>query len=202
MEKKDGKKKSADRDDLIPKRLVPINQAGNYETYYSTKHWFVGYVQYCHEVKVAEKLANLGVEYYLPMQKRKKQWSDRVKTVNVMIMPRYIFIRCKPSERIPLLQEISDLKSYMIDKADKSPVVIRDDQMDKFRRMVDYETLSVVVDPAQFEPGERVKVVCGPLVDQEFELIDINGTKCIALSLGLLGTARMEIPLSYIEKVR
>ena len=188
-------------DSLIPKRLVPLDQAENCETYYSTKHWFVGYVQYCHEQRVADKLSKKGVEYYLPMQKKKKQWSDRIKTVNVMIMPRYIFIRCKPSERIPLLQDIYDLKSYMMDKVGHTPVVIRDDQMDKFRKMVDYETLSVVVDPTQFEPGELVRVVCGPLADQEFELVDVNGTKCIALALGLLGTARMEIPLSYIEKV-
>ena len=59
------------KESLIPKRLVPIEEAGVCETYYSTKHWFVGYVQYCHEVKVAEKLEKLGVEYYLPMQKKK-----------------------------------------------------------------------------------------------------------------------------------
>ena len=115
---------------------------------------------------------------------------------------RYIFIRCKPSERISILQDIYDLKSYMMDRSEHTPVVVRDDQMDKFRRMVDYETLSVVVDPAQFEPGEKVRVVCGPLAGYELELIDVSGTKCVALSLGLLGTARMEIPLSYIEKVK
>ncbi len=190
------------KESLIPKRLIPIEEAEFCETYYSCKHWFVGYVQYCHEVKVAEKLEKLGVEYYLPMQKKKKQWSDRVKTVNVMIMPRYIFIRCKPSERISILQDIYDLKSYMMDRSEHTPVVVRDDQMDKFRRMVDYETLSVVVGPAQFEPGEKVRVVCGPLAGYELELIDVSGTKCVALSLGLLGTARMEIPLSYIEKVK
>lgn len=186
---------------LIPKRFIPIDQAGELDSFYSNKHWFVGYVKYCHEQRVADKLVSMGVEYYLPMQKRKKQWSDRVKTVNVMIMPRYIFIRCKPSERIPLIQEIYDLKSYMMDKANHTPVIIRDDQMDKFRKMVDYETLSVVVDPTQFEPGEMVEVVCGPLAGQVLELIDVNGTKCIALGLGILGTARMEIPLSYVEKV-
>ena len=42
-------------DSLIPKRLVPLDQAENCETYYSTKHWFVGYVQYCHEQRVADK---------------------------------------------------------------------------------------------------------------------------------------------------
>ena len=43
------------------------------------QHWYVFYVRMHHEKKAAEKLANLGITYYLPVQEVTRQWSDRKK---------------------------------------------------------------------------------------------------------------------------
>ena len=44
--------------------------------------WYVGYTRSCQEKSVAKSLAALDVEYYLPIQKVRRKWSDRIKIID------------------------------------------------------------------------------------------------------------------------
>lgn len=168
---------------------------------YTKPQWFIGRVRYCHEYKVADLLKDMGVEYYLPVQDVRRKWSDRIKTVKVLLLPRYIFIHCKNSERVPILEKIRSITAFMTDKNSKQPAVIRDKELETFRRMVDYEDYPVIIEPDRFSPGDLVRVKNGPLKDRECELIEVSNKKCVAVSLSVLGYARIELPLSNIEAI-
>ena len=47
-----------------------------------TLFWFVAYVRSCQERRVADLLAAQGIETYVPVQKERHKWSDRVKIVD------------------------------------------------------------------------------------------------------------------------
>lgn len=169
--------------------------------FFTKPQWFIGRVKYCHEWKVAYMLKQIGVEFFLPQQAVRRKWSDRIKTVQVLLLPRYIFIHCKNSERVPILEKVPGITGFMVDHDLKKPAVIRDNDLETFRRMVDYEESPVIIDSNRFSPGDHVRVKCGPLMDRECELIEVSNKKCVAVSLGVLGSARIELPLSYIELI-
>lgn len=169
--------------------------------YYTKPQWFIGRVKHCHEHKVADMLKAMGVEYFLPEQTVRRKWSDRIKKVQVLLLARYIFIRCMNAKRVEILQSIPSLTNFMADHNTRMAAVIRDKDLETFRLMVEYEDKPITIDSAVFSPGDRVRVICGPLMDHECELVEVSNKKCIAVGLGILGSARIELPLSYIATI-
>jgi len=169
--------------------------------FYAKPQWFIGRVKYCHEHKAAGKLKEMDVEYFLPEQTVSRKWSDRVKKMKVLLLPRYIFIRCMNSKRVEILQNISSITNFMTDHETHLAAVIRDKDLETFRLMVDYEDRPITIDSVKFSPGDRVRVICGPLMDHECELVEVSSKKCIAVGLGILGSARIELPLSFIQSI-
>ena len=163
--------------------------------------WFIGRVKYCHEWKAADLLSQMGVEYFLPQQTVKRKWSDRIKKVQVLLLPRYIFIHCMNMERVRILENIPSITHFMMDHNVNLPAVIREKELETFRKMVEYEDAPVTIDPEKFLPGDHVRVKCGPLMGRECDLIEVSNRKCVAVGLGVLGSARIELPLSYIEMI-
>ena len=169
--------------------------------FYTKPQWFIGRVKYCHEHKAAAKLQEMDVEYFLPEQTVSRKWSDRVKKIKVLLLPRYIFIHCMNSKRVEILQNISSITNFMTDHDTHLAAVIRDKDLETFRLMVDYEDRPITIDSVNFSPGDRVRVICGPLMNHECELVEVSCRTCIAVGLGILGSARIELPLSYIGSI-
>ena len=58
----------------------------------SQQYWHVLYTKPRNEKKVAERLSNAGYTVYCPLQKVRRQWSDRVKVVEEPLFKGYLFI--------------------------------------------------------------------------------------------------------------
>ena len=118
------------------------------------EHWYAMYVKMHHEKKTAEKLDNMGVRNYLPLQETVKQWSDRKKKVKEVVIPMIIFIRTDEKTRIEVLKSVSSINGTMIDKATHKPAIIRDEEMERFMFMLDYseDTVRFISEP--LKPGE------------------------------------------------
>ena len=166
-------------------------------------HWYVGFVKPYQERKCADALAKLGVAYYLPVQREKRKYSDRVKEVERLVLPRMIFVRTTETKRIPLLSEIYGLYAYMNEGGAYHPAIVPDRELDEFRFMVDHSDTQVMVSSQPFVAGDRVKVIAGPLKGLECELTSVGEKRCVAVRLGKVGTAFLEFPpssLALIEK--
>ena len=57
------------------------------------KSWYAIYVKSRAEKKVALELEYNNIDYYLPLIKRLKQWSDRNKWVEEVLFKSYIFVK-------------------------------------------------------------------------------------------------------------
>ena len=169
----------------------------------SALHWYVGYVKPYQERKSAEALEKLGVEYFLPVQQEKRKYSDRVKVVDVLILPRMIFVRSTESRRCKLLEDVYGLYAFM-SNGTYHPVVVPDQQMKDFRFMVEHGSGKVKVSSSPFSPGDRVKVVDGPLKGLLCELVAVGEKRCVAVRLGTVGTALLDLSpadLALIQQV-
>ena len=163
------------------------------------RQWLVAYVQSCLEKKTAQRLAAMGIECYLPVQSEIRQWSDRRKRVDCLVIPMMIFVHVTPQER-PLPLSLQAVSRYMVLRGESTPAVIPDDQMDRFRFMLDYSPEAVEMCSAPLAPGDAVKVIKGPLAGLEGELITVNGKSKVAVRLDMLGCAHVDVPIGFVEK--
>ncbi len=163
------------------------------------RQWLVAYVQSCLEKKTAQRLAAMGIECYLPVQSEIRQWSDRRKRVDCLVIPMMIFVHVTPQER-PLPLSLQAVSRYMVLRGESPPAVIPDEQMDRFRFMLDYSPEAVEMCSAPLAPGDAVKVIKGPLAGLEGELITVNGKSKVAVRLDMLGCAHVDVPIGFVEK--
>ena len=159
----------------------------------------MAYVQSCLEKKTAQRLATMGIECYLPVQSEIRQWSDRRKRVDRLVIPMMIFVHVTPQER-PLPLSLQAVSRYMVLRGESTPAVIPDEQMDRFRFMLDYSPEAVEMCSAPLAPGDAVKVIKGPLAGLEGELITVNGKSKVAVRLDMLGCAHVDVPIGFVEK--
>ena len=167
----------------------------------SDRHWYAAYVRSCQERNLSEKLTRLGVENYVPVQKRRRQWSDRVKIVDVLVIPRVIFVRCTEGVRRQVIKTFPDQFRFISDKGPYTPSVIPDEQMETFRRMVEYGTEKVKVLSEPLEKGDLVEIVNGPLKGRKCRLMKVGDKSCVGVNLGSFAAAAIEIPLSDVKKI-
>lgn len=165
-----------------------------------SKYWYAMYVKMHHEKKTAERLNNLGVRNYLPLQETVKQWSDRKKKVKEVVIPMIIFINTDDKTRIEILKSIPSINGTMIDKATHRPAIIRDEEMERFMFMLDYSENTVKFTGELLKPGEKVEVIKGPLKGLKGELLEIDGKSQVSVRLNMLGCAMVEMPIGFLQK--
>ena len=162
------------------------------------RHWYVARVGSCQEKKLSAALESRGVEHYLPVRREVRRWSDRRKVVDALVLPRFVFVRCTNPERLQLLASEPRIRGFLSLLGE--PAVVRDAEMETFRRMVENGGgVSVTSEP--LAPGDRVRVLDGPLAGLECELVSVGGGRCLAVRLGLLGTATMDLDIQTVEKI-
>ena len=122
-----------------------------------SKRWLVAIVRICHEKKTGERLTKMGIENFLPIQQEVHQWSDRRKVVESVLLPMMVFVHADPKERKEVLS-FSTVSRYMVMRGESSPTIIPDEQMARFRFMLDYSEEAICMNSA---PLARQKEVDG-----------------------------------------
>ena len=164
------------------------------------KRWLVALVRVSHEKKTSERLSKMGIENFVPVQQEVHQWSDRRKLVESVLLPMMVFVHADPRERMEVLN-FTTVSRYMVMRGESSPAVIPDDQMARFRFMLDYSDETVCMNSSPLARGEKVQVIKGPLQGLVGELVNVDGKSKIAVRLNMLGCACVDMPIGYVEPV-
>lgn len=136
-----------------------------------------------HELKLTERLQNLGIETYCPTIKTFRQWSDRKKKIVEPLFKSYIFVRptTKQIQEIHFVPGFSRFV-YWLGK----PVKVRDTEIQAtrdFLNKVVHDSISI----SQLAVGKRAKVAVGPLKNIDGEILEIKQNLAI-LQIDTLGT--------------
>lgn len=163
------------------------------------RQWLVAYVQPCLEKKTAARLRRMGIECYLPVQTELHRWSDRLKRVDRIVIPMMLFLHVTPQERhLPLT--LHAVSRYLVLRGESTPAVIPDEQMNRFRFMLDYSPEAVEICSTPLAPGDQIRVIKGPLAGLEGELVMIGGRSKVAVRLSMLGCAHVDMPVGFVER--
>lgn len=165
------------------------------------KQWLVAYVRRHHERKVRDRLDSLGIENFLPIQKVVRQWSDRKKQIDKVIIPMMIFVRVSLDERKTVLTTQSVLSFMMVIGTHKH-AVIPDKEMQMFRFMLDSSESNIDIENNIPDIGDKVRIIKGPLLGMEGTLVASENDKLrFALQLNQFIYATVKIDQSFVERI-
>ncbi len=161
-------------------------------------HWYAVYTASRAEKKVKERLDELGIECYLPLQTVIRIWSDRKKKVVVPVINGYIFVRIhiKDFRRV---QEIQGVAFFLKEKGKAVP--IPDEQIKTLRFMVDNSEDEVEFSADDFKPGAAVMITRGQLQGLIGELVEVRGKYKVAIRLENFGCALTTVSVGSLKKL-
>ena len=181
-----------------PKSVNAGPSSGTGEGVAHSKRWYVALVRMHHEKKVAERLSKMGIDSFVPVQQQIHQWSDRRKMVDTVLLPMMVFVHVNPKERMEVLS-FSTVSRYMVMRGESTPAVIPDEQMARFRFMLDYSEEAVCMNDTPLARGEKVRVIKGPLSGLVGELVTVGGQSAVAPRFNMARWAFGDMAIGYIE---
>ena len=164
------------------------------------KRWIAVLVQMCTEKKVGERLTKLGVENYVPTQTEIRQWSDRKKKVERVVIPMVVFVHTdEKTERS--LRMHSFIRKILTYPGQTTAAVIPDDQIDRLKFMLRQSDSPVEMMEQHLQVGDRVHIVRGALQGLEGELYKNVDKSMVAIHIEALGYACVSVSVEDIEKI-
>lgn len=162
------------------------------------RKWYAIYTKSRTEKLVAKELSKSNIEYYMPLHKVLKQWSDRKKWVEEPLFRSYIFVH------INLLKDYLKVlqKDHVVCfiKFSGRAVPIPSEELEQVRSIVQ-SGYQLKTEGIEFSKGDPIKVMQGPLKGLEGELVSFKGKQKVLVKLDFIDKNIMiDIPLGYIQK--
>lgn len=135
-----------------------------------SQKWLAIYTKPRWEKKVAALLMQKGVETYCPLNKVRRQWSDRIKLVEEPLFKSYVFVKVTEDDRTTV--RMTDGVINFVYWNGK-PAVVKDKEIQVIRQFLDeYENVALV--KLELRPGQQVRVAGGLLMDREGKIIELK----------------------------
>jgi transcription antitermination factor NusG len=136
----------------------------------NSKSWYAVYCMPRWEKKVADQLTRKQVTNYCPLNKVKKQWSDRKKMVEEPLFKSYVFVQLTHKEMLTVKQTSGVLNFvYWLGK----PAVIRDQEIQAIKGFLNNYT-NVELEKSELEVDSRIRIMAGVFMDYEGRVVEIN----------------------------
>ena len=145
--------------------------------------WYPVYTHAKAEKKAYTSLTAKGIEVYLPLHKKLKQWSDRKKWVEEPLIKSYIFVRIADNAQADVLMTKGIARFiYFSGEVASMP----DKQIEELKLLM-ASSFELEVTEENLQPGEKVKIKAGPLKGLTGEMIAYRSQKQLLLRLESLG---------------
>lgn len=157
--------------------------------------WMLLHTRARQERVVAEVLAGLGVEQYLPLVKVRRRYGHRKRDTLAPLFPSYVFARCAKEA------------AWRVHDAGRVAQVLEISDQDRFAREIEQIRRAigadVGLDPHPFlHAGQRVRVRAGPLQGVEGIVEVKRRVDRLVLQVHTLGqAASVEIDADDVEKL-
>lgn len=186
--------------DITPK---PNKSSGNVtdDAVACDKFWVAALTLMNAEKQTAKSLNKENIETFVATKKEKHKWSDRIKVIERLIIPMVVFVHTT-EEDLPQLRNNKNIRKILSYPGDKIPTRIPDEQIERFKFMLDHSEEPVLLDNRNLTVGENIRVIKGPLYGLcGFLLKSYEGESFISISIDGLGMAKTNIDINYVERI-
>lgn len=159
--------------------------------------WYAIYTRSRFEKKLYGALCRSPFEAFLPLIKQHRVWSDRIKLVQVPLLPSYVFVRISKNQfhhlyGFPGLVRIISFGGQASE--------IKEQEIALMRSIVNHGFS--VQSTASYETGDKVRIVRGPLRGWEGCVQSIKGKSRVIFHItSIQQSLSVEIEMGDLEKV-
>lgn len=169
------------------------------------KEWFVIVTKSKCEKTVKRDLERKGLEVYLPLVTRKKDYKSGTRyEKNHLLITTYVFVKITLQERVSVL-ETMHVSDFI--REDSKPVVIPEHEIETLKKAVkamnlDPSGYGFTVEPYHFIPGDNVKVVGGTLEGMTGKLIKSEQKDRFMVQLKKIGVhLNISIHAKFLQRI-
>ena len=160
--------------------------------------WYPVYTNPRAEKKAYTALISKGIEAYLPLQKRLKQWSDRKKWVEEPLIKSYIFVRIASYAQAEVLMTKGISRFIYFSGSITS---MPDKQIEELKLLM-ASPYELEITEENLSPGEKIKIKAGPLKGLTGEMIAYRSQKQLLLRLESLGCSIIvNMATEYVNRI-
>ncbi|MEI6048215.1 MAG: UpxY family transcription antiterminator [Bacteroidota bacterium] len=165
----------------------------------SPSKWYAVYTRPRAERQVYERLIEVEIETFLPMQKTYRTWSDRKKLVEKPLLSSYIFVKTN-NFNFPKVYRIPGVVKFV--SFEGIPASIPQNQIDNLRLLINSDA-EIEVSFDKFEKGDNVEVISGSLVGLTGELIKIGTKNRVVIRIDRLDqNLILNIPKEFLRRIQ
>ena len=146
--------------------------------------WYAVHVRSRHEFRVSSRLAESGIEAFIPVVERLQKWADRKKLVEFPLFPGYIFVHIPNAyDNILAVLKKQGVVRFL-GMVPGQPEPVPDEQVDSLKKLI---TLKNEIDPYPYlKQGQQVKVKRGALKGAVGILTEKAGQHLFVVSIDIL----------------
>ncbi len=136
-------------------------------------NWYALYTKPRAEKKVSAALIQKGVVSFCPLYKDKRQWSDRIKAVELPLFKSYVFVKTHEIK----LQEIKQVAGVVnFAQYLKKPALIKDSEIETTRMLIAKRD-SYVAENKILQLNQLIKITSGLFFNGDGEIKEIGKNK-------------------------
>ncbi|KZN45258.1 UpxY family transcription antiterminator [Pseudoalteromonas luteoviolacea] len=164
------------------------------------RNWYVVYTKPNTEKKFAEQVSNInsGCDVFLPLKVEKKQWSDRVKTINTPLFKSYVFVYLDDFE----YHHIKRLNGFVdFIKFNGKASIVKSAEIEKIKAVISsgFECETV---PNRLAIGSQVEITVGALKGYQGYLVERTNDSVFVIEIaGLDQSLMLSVPADLLQVV-
>jgi len=144
--------------------------------------WYALTVHPKHEHLAARGLRSQGFEVYLPVHRERRRWSDRVKTLDMVLFPGYVFCRFDSREKLRVMTAPA---VRGIVRNGREPVPVDDAEISSIRTLI---SSGRAIDVCPFlSVGQHVRIHHGPFESVRGVIVRADERWRVVVSVEALG---------------
>jgi transcription antitermination factor NusG len=118
-------------------------------------------------------LTEKKIESYCPLNKVRRKWSDRIRTVEEPLFKSYVFVKITDEEQTKVRMTHGVVNFvYWLGK----PAAVKNAEIEVIRKFLnEYE--NIIVEPIKLQPENKVKIRQGIFMDKEATVLKVRGNK-------------------------
>ncbi len=161
--------------------------------------WKVVYIASRQEKKVAVRLAQEGIEYFLPLYQKLSQWSDRKKWVELPLFNGYLFVKPTTLQRDKVLS-LQGVVAFV--RYNKEDAIVKQTEIEIIKQVLEsVYALESYTKPEDFTVGDEVLITEGALIGHKGEILRHNNKEYFLVSFETLGQSiKIELPVYSFKK--
>ncbi len=163
------------------------------------KNWYAIFTKPRSEKKVHQRMQDQDIESFLPLVKTVRQWSDRKKTLEVPLIPSYIFVYLPEKDlyrTLPIQGTVNVLKHL------GKPARIREVEIENLRILSNNSEGHNITHGVSVSKGDDVEVTNGPFMGLIATCVNEGKNHRVVVNIDSLGSSfNVNIPLSFLRKI-